>query len=134
MQFPQYYEKLVSFVSRHRPVPPPAAIGLEQQLMQRVEKKPINCRKTAKIGFLIPATCAAALVFALSVHNWFVQHNQLQFTVRAQEEELETFLIESWQGTVGEVANASYPVGREAYWLTLADLPAKSATNSVIRP
>ena len=134
IRFPQDDEKLVAFVRRHRPVPPPAAMGLEQQLMQRVEKEAIDCHKTAKIRFLIPATCAAALIFAGGVHNWFAQQHQLQFTVRSQDQELETFLRESWQGTVGEVVNPSYPVSREASWLTLAYLPAKSSTNSVIRP
>ena len=125
MQFPQDDKKLVAFVRRHRPVPPPSPIGLEQRLMSLVEKEAVSCHKTAKVRSLIPATCAAALMFAFSVHNWFTLQQQTQFTLTNPEEELETFLIESWQVTVSEAANASYPLSSEAYWLTLANLPTK---------
>ena len=125
MQFPQDDKKLVAFIRRHRPVPPPSPIGLEQRLMSLVEKEAVSCHKTAKMRCLIPTACAAALMFVGSIHNWLTMQQQTQFTFTDREEELETFLSESWQGTVGEATNASYPVRSEAYWLTLADLPAK---------
>lgn len=134
MQSPQDDEKLVAFVRRHRPVPPPAAMGLEQRLMLMVEKEAINCTKTAKMRCLIPFACAAAFIFAVTTHNWFVQQQQLQFAVRSQEEELETFLIENWQGTVGHTTNAAYSSLSEGDWLALADLPAKSSIKSIYRP
>jgi hypothetical protein len=134
MQLPQDDEKLVAFVRRYRPVPPPAAINLEQQLMSLVEKNALNCQKKTKLRCLVPAACAAGLLLAWGGYNWFASQQQPQFAASPQEEELETILVESWQGTVGEPTNAFQPVSAEADWLALADFQNKSSVNSVSRP
>lgn len=129
MQFPQDDEKLVAFIRRYRPVPPPAALGLEQRLMSSVEKNVLNCQEKAKWRFLVPAACAAGLLLAWTAYNRLTLP-QAQFTA-SSEEELETFLVESWQGSVGEPTNTFQPATVEADWLALADFQTTATTSRV---
>jgi hypothetical protein len=133
MQFPQDDEKLVAFIRRYRPVPPPAALGLEQRLISLVEDNAPNCQEKRKWRVFVPAACAASLLLAWTAYNWHAGQ-QPQFTA-SSEEELESFLVETWQGTVGGPTNASQTVGAEDYWLALANFPAKQpSVSSVSRP
>jgi hypothetical protein len=132
MQFPQDEKKLVAFVRRYRPVPPPAAVGLERQVMSLVEREVLTCQKRLKLRWLVPSIGAVSLLLAWGGYHWFAPAPQPQFATNS--EELETFLVQSWQGTLGEPTNAFQPASVEADWLTLADFRAESSSNSVSRP
>lgn len=98
-------ELLVRFLRQHRPVPPPAPTN--ERLMNLIEKPSASGQRVSAwaIGAAI-----AGVIFSWSGYRYW----------DAQQQPLEKFLVNSWNGTV-KATDASYsPHSPEAEWLLLA--------------
>ncbi|MGB3691859.1 MAG: hypothetical protein WA865_22350 [Spirulinaceae cyanobacterium] len=124
-------EPLVEFLRQNRPVPPPAPCDFEDKLMHLVEEKantssycpssylpPINPR----YYWAFPGIIAASLLFV-----W----NSLRTLTPPQPAvvevvELESFLVNSWNGVIGEVEPQRVGYLEENSWLVLSNLATDS--------
>ncbi|NCR09605.1 MAG: hypothetical protein GPI95_15290 [Microcystis aeruginosa LG13-11] len=86
-------EKVVNFLRRYRPSLPPRPIDEEEQLMQMIRgERPVNSPKLLPLlGLITGITALSALIFAS--YRWSDPHPQLS---QISDEELEGFLVESW--------------------------------------
>ena len=90
-------EKVVNFLRRYRPSLPPRPIDQEEQLMQMIrEEKPVTSPKSLPLlGLITGITALSALIFAS--YRWSHPHPQLG---QISDEELEAFLVESWDYSI----------------------------------
>ena len=107
-------EKVVNFLRRYRPSLPPRPIDEEKQLMQMIrEEKPVNFPKLLPLlGWITGITALSALIFASS--RWSDPHPQLS---QISDEELEAFLVESWNHSIAPPIAA--PSVYSSPWMTL---------------
>lgn len=111
---PQDDEPLIRFLQQHRPIPPATATPLEAQLMQLVAREPKRLSSKSILFWIIPGAIVAA---GLSTWlGWKGSHPSLQMAV--QPEELESFVVETWSGTIGETTQETNP---EISWLMLEE-------------
>lgn len=96
---PNDHQKVVSFIKEYRPLPPPGTVTLESQLISKISQKSSdyhssnNLRKWLMFTALI--TSGAAIVAG---YRSFEPSYQLTENTA----ELETFMVETWQGTMKE--------------------------------
>jgi hypothetical protein len=90
-------DKVVNFLRRYRPSLPPRPIDQEEQLMQMIrEEKPVTSPKSLPLlGLITGITALSALIFAS--YRWSHPHPQLG---QISDEELEAFLVESWDYSI----------------------------------
>jgi hypothetical protein len=90
-------DKVVNFLRRYRPSLPPRPIDEEEQLMQMIrEEKPVTSPKSLPLlGLITGITALSALIFAS--YRWSHPHPQLG---QISDEELEAFLVESWDYSI----------------------------------
>ncbi|MEO8893698.1 MAG: hypothetical protein ABI417_19600 [Coleofasciculaceae cyanobacterium] len=110
-KLPSDDQKLQAFLRQHRPVPPPATIDLEEQLMQAIafnsnttvnKQTNLVCVKPQKLNlvrqlWLIPSTIAACLLITSSSHLFFTAPELANAS-------LESFLETNWNDVTGETA------------------------------
>lgn len=121
-RFPQDDDKLVKFLRRYRPLPPPARVNLERQLLQAIasQTRPRQQVRPAYLFWTLASACLGGLLLAWGGNRWFSPQPFPQVT--ASSEDLEVFLMESWQGALGETALSWPNPSLEADWLLLANL------------
>lgn len=97
-------DKVVNFLRRYRPSLPPRPIDQEEQLMQMIrEEKPVTSPKSLPLlGLITGITALSALIFAS--YRWSHPHPQLG---QISDEELEAFLVESWNHSIAPPIAAS---------------------------
>ena len=122
-QFPNDDEKLVAFVRQNRPVPPPAAANFEEQLLEGIDRQPIPSQQPRhRVFWAIPSAVAAGLLLAWGGYRLL---NPATNTA-----ELEVFLVNSWNGAIGETSLTSQTESPEADWLLLSDLETDSLSSN----
>ena len=105
---------LVRFLRQNRPVPPPATTS--EWLIERVEKPTTSSHRSLPV-WAIGAVTAGVLLSWSGYRYWETSQ---------QEQPLETFLVDSWNGTV-KATDATYHTNSpEAEWLLLAPQPNSS--------
>ncbi|MFM7875377.1 MAG: hypothetical protein ACKO8M_02270 [Microcystis panniformis] len=97
-------DKVVNFLRRYRPSLPPRPIDEEEQLMQMIrEEKSVNFPKSLPLlGLITGITALSLLIFAS--YRWSDPHPQLG---QISDEELEAFLVESWNHSIAPPIAAS---------------------------
>jgi hypothetical protein len=97
-------DKVVNFLRRYRPSLPPRPIDQEEQLMQMIRgEKPVTSPKSLPLlGLITGITALSALIFAS--YRWSHPHPQLG---QISDEELEAFLVESWNHSIAPPIAAS---------------------------
>jgi hypothetical protein len=94
-------QKLVNFLKQNQPIPPPAAIDLDQQILNSVaprQRRPL---------WIVPAAIAATLVTTIFGYQAFQPTPQT-----AQNTDIEEFIASSWsdsmQSTQSSEPSAAY--------------------------
>lgn len=125
-QSPHDDRELISFLKQYRPLPPPGTQKIETQLLARVAREPFPHRQRVELRWIIPITLAASLGSILAGSRW----NQPSYQLTSNSAELETFMVNTWQGTTNEsFAEAlSSPVDSE--WLLLGNLETQYVVSS----
>jgi len=107
-------DKVVNFLRRYRPSLPPRPIDEEEQLMQMIrEEKPVNSPKLLPLLGLITGITALSVLIVAS-YRWSDPHPQLS---QISDEELEAFLVESWNHSIAPPIAA--PSVYSSPWMTL---------------
>jgi hypothetical protein len=120
--FPHDDEPLIQFLKQHRPIPPITASSVEKQLMQWVAKEP-NLASDQRISLLWLILSAIATVGLVTWLGWRGSHSS--FGIAAQSEELESFVIESWNGSLEELSYAPKETKLENAWFILEESDTK---------
>ena len=125
-------EPLVAFLRQNRPVPPPESLDFEDKLMHLVEKEansssyhqPSQALSSVSPHYywVFPGVIAASLLFIWS--SWRTLN--LPQTARVEVTELESFLINSWNGVIGETDHQQLNYPAENSWLLLSNLATDS--------
>ncbi|QGZ91993.1 hypothetical protein [Microcystis aeruginosa] len=107
-------DKVVNFLRRYRPSLPPRPIDEEEQLMQmiRLEKPVTSPKLPSLLGLITGITALSALIFAS--YRWSHPHPQLS---QISDEELEGFLVESWNHSIAPPIAA--PSVYSSPWMSL---------------
>ncbi len=107
-------DKVVNFLRRYRPSLPPRPIDQEEQLMQMIrEEKPVNSPKLLPLLGLITGITALSVLIVAS-YRWSDPHPQLS---QISDEELEAFLVESWNHSIAPPIAA--PSVYSSPWMSL---------------
>lgn len=93
-------QKFRDFLHQYRPTPPPPAKNLEDTLIQRVKEIPTPSRYRTYLYGLIAAAITVLSLGVWGTYRWLNPSPQLA----VNEEEIETFLIESWTGVMGDTS------------------------------
>ena len=104
-------DHLVSFLRRNRPVPSPASAEQEKQLLALIVSQPPSPKRYL---WTIPGAIAAVLL-SWGGYRLFVPSLQ-----KAQATQLETFLVNSWDGSI-EGSDSDRADSPETDWLLLAN-------------
>jgi hypothetical protein len=83
-------ERLRHFLRQYRPLPPPAASGLEEQILQVVATHPLHGRLKHPWRWVGISLLAGALLGWIGYQRWQVQ------VVAQETEALESFLVSTW--------------------------------------
>jgi hypothetical protein len=107
-------DKVVNFLRRYRPSLPPRPIDEEEQLMQMIRgEKPVNSLKLPPLlGWITGITALSVLIVAS--YRWSDPHPQLS---QISDEELEAFLVESWNHSIAPPIAA--PSVYSSPWMSL---------------
>ncbi|MCA2627650.1 MAG: hypothetical protein ACK4YL_13430 [Microcystis sp.] len=97
-------EKVVNFLRRYRPSLPPRPIDQEEQLMQMIRgERPVTWPKSLPLlGWITGITALSVLIVAS--YRWSDPHPQLG---QISDEQLEAFLVESWNHSIAPPIAAS---------------------------
>lgn len=115
---PKDHQKVISFLKQYRPLPPAGNPSLESQLIHQVSRESqSNYRKAHLWIWLIPGAVIASLAAIGSHERWFQPAYQLGD--RENSTELETFMVESWQETMGEMSTETSYRTLYSDWLAL---------------
>ena len=126
-QFLNDDEKLITFLRQNRPVPPPPGVQAEKQLMKLIEKQLIPWRpKRRHLVWAIPGACAASLLLVWGSYRWLNPAPE----IAADSAELEAFVIDSWNGAMGETSTSSPGDSLETDWLLLVNPEPESQANN----
>lgn len=92
-------DKVVDFLRRYRPSLPPRPIDEEEQLMQMIrgEKQITSPQSLPLLGLITGIAALSVLIFGSS--RW--SHLQPHLS-QISDEELEAFLVESWDYSIDE--------------------------------
>ncbi|TRU93215.1 MAG: hypothetical protein EWV76_00795 [Microcystis novacekii Mn_MB_F_20050700_S1] len=107
-------DKVVNFLRRYRPSLPPRPIDEEEQLMQMIRgERPVTSPKLLPLlGLITGITALSSLIFAS--YRWSHPHPQLG---QISDEELEAFLVESWNHSIAPPIAA--PSVYSSPWISL---------------
>ncbi len=97
-------DKVVNFLRRYRPSLPPRPIDQEEQLMQMIRgERPVTWPKSLPLlGWITGITALSVLIVAS--YRWSDPHPQLG---QISDEQLEAFLVESWNHSIAPPIAAS---------------------------
>jgi len=97
-------DKVVNFLRRYRPSLPPRPIDEEEQLMQMIRgERPVTWPKSLPLlGWITGITALSVLIVAS--YRWSDPHPQLS---QISDEQLEAFLVESWNHSIAPPIAAS---------------------------
>ena len=97
-------DKVVNFLRRYRPSLPPRPIDQEEQLMQMIRgERPVTWPKSLRVlGWITGITALSVLIVAS--YRWSDPHPQLS---QISDEQLEAFLVESWNHSIAPPIAAS---------------------------
>ncbi len=131
-KFPQDNDQgLVAFLRQNRPVPPTESCDFEDKLMQLVEEETNSSdygqtsslpSANSRYYWAFPGVVAASLLFVWSN----LQTLSPPKTAVVEVVELESFLVNSWNGVIGEVEPQKVNYSGENSWLLLSNLTADS--------
>ncbi|MBF2020574.1 MAG: hypothetical protein IGR93_10815 [Hydrococcus sp. C42_A2020_068] len=127
-QFPDDDEQLVSFLKQYRPVPPQARADMEAQLMELVTREPPPPpRHPHQFFWLVSSAMAGSLLLAVGSYRWLNPSPQ----VATNQQELEAFLVDSWNGAIEETSVTSPTTTHtsEADWLLMTEPKARYAVS-----
>ncbi|GBF81273.1 hypothetical protein [Aphanothece sacrum] len=100
-QSPHDNRKLVDFLKKYRPLPPPISPKLETQLFATLPRKSQTRPSLSRLWpWLIPGALVLGMTAIGSQSRW--QEPSLQLGTGNDSEELEAFMVSNWQGTIGE--------------------------------
>jgi len=107
-------DKVVNFLRRYRPSLPPRPIDEEEQLMQMIRgERPVTRPKSLPLlGWITGITALSVLIVAS--YRWSDPHPQLS---QISDEELEAFLVESWNHSIAPPIAA--PSVYSSPWMSL---------------
>ena len=107
-------DKVVNFLRRYRPSLPPRPIDQEEQLMQMIRgERPVTSPKLLPLlGWITGITALSVLIVAS--YRWSDPHPQLG---QISDEELEAFLVESWNHSIAPPIAA--PSVYSSPWMSL---------------
>jgi len=107
-------ERLVEFLRQHRPSVPPAAPNLEQQILLGASSH-MRHQGRRQLWF-VPPTIVAGLLM-----TWGGYRILSPSSPSVDTASLETFLVNNWDGVVGDTSVAPQSDTAEADWLSLAN-------------
>ncbi|HAC63968.1 MAG TPA: hypothetical protein DCF68_10625 [Cyanothece sp. UBA12306] len=112
-KIPNDYHKVVSFIKQNRPLPPPESATLENQLFHKISRTSTtyNQKNSLKLWLLFGAL-TVSLATIWGGHRWF----QPSYQITKKTRNLEAFMVEGWQGTMGESS-------LDSDWLPLDNSP-----------
>ncbi|GAB4543734.1 MAG: hypothetical protein Tsb0014_37540 [Pleurocapsa sp.] len=105
------HENIVQFLQQNYPIAPPPSCNLEQRLMESVARQPQQKSKhSSSLIWTIPSAIATGVLFTSVTLGLKTPQ------VAIKTEELENFILNSWNGTI---ARDSHTIsdGLETYWL-----------------
>ncbi len=96
---PNDHQKVISFIKEYRPSPPPGTATLESQLLTKIsqESSPYYYKNSWRV-WLIFSALVASLGGIWAGHRW----SQPSYELTENPNDLEAFMVETWQGTMGE--------------------------------
>jgi hypothetical protein len=96
-------DQLVRFLRQHRPSPSSPRVTLEEDLLNIIDREAKISRPARRTRSRILATLLAAIALILFGHSrWLTTTPKVSTT---SDEELEAFLWDNWQETLGEPSN-----------------------------
>lgn len=124
-------EQLIDFLKQYRPVPPRARANLEAQLMELVTREPPPPPRYAHQFFwIVSSAMAGSLLLGVGGYRWLNPSPQ----VATNPSELETFLVDSWSGSIGDISatpsTSSTTYVTEADWLLISEAEPKYLVSS----
>lgn len=123
-------DQFVNFLKQHRPLPPKANIHLEEQLMELIRREPVSLPKQpSSILWFIFSAIAASLLLILGSYRWF---NAAPKMTTTSDQELEAFLIESWDTSIGESTPNFHSTSLDSEWIMMTE--SQSPTYSYSHP
>lgn len=120
MTQPSDDQRLVEFLQRHQPTPPPADPTLEDRLMAALpplpsgspqRRQPFRWR-TWGLGLAIPALAASLVWVVVGLPG-----PQPRSLTTAEQEDLDTFLADTWGGIAFTEATALSPEATDTAWV-----------------
>lgn len=123
-------EQLVNFLKQHRPLPPNANPHMEGQLMELIRREPVSLPKQpSSILWFLFSAIAASLLLIFGSYRWF---NAAPKMTTTSDLELEAFLMESWDTSIGEATPNFQTTSSDSEWIIMAE--PQSPTYSYSHP
>jgi hypothetical protein len=120
-------DDLVAFLKQYRPASPPARSNIEEQLMELVTREPLPpARHSHQFFWIISSAMAGSLLLSIGGYRWLNPSSQ----VAAKPEELESFMVDGWNSTVGDPLEVLSTQTTDAQWLTLAETQSNAFVSS----
>lgn len=127
-RLPHDDQPLIQFLKQNRPIPPTTPNLVEKQLMQWVVKeRRVSSSKPILVRWLISGAIATAGLVTWQL--WKSSPSTQQMAT--QPEEIESFVIDSWNGTNEQLSYATTETQLENAWLMLEESysTSKNKTN-----
>jgi hypothetical protein len=108
----------VTFLKQYRPVPPPQNNYIEEQLMNLIaqENRLSQSKYRPWLWGIYSAIAAGLLLICGSVIR-----NNFAPKIAQEPEDLETFMVNSWRGAMGENLDNNYLYNSDTDWFLLTE-------------
>jgi hypothetical protein len=104
-KFDESDRNLVNFLQSNRPISPAEAIDLEEQIIELVDREDVLARqKSERFFWAIPSAILAGVFIGWGSYRSLIPQTQISVT----NDELEIFLVNSWNNGVGKNASDPY--------------------------
>jgi hypothetical protein len=101
-KFDESDRKLVNFLQSNRPISPTEAIDLEEQIIELVDREDVLARqKSERFVWVIPSAILAGVFIGWGSYRSLIPQTQVSVT----NDELEIFLVNSWNNGTGKNSN-----------------------------
>jgi hypothetical protein len=111
-------QNLVKFVKQNRPLPPSNNHFVETQLMNIISKEnQHSSRLNHSLFWVVPSAIATGLLLM----SGSVIKNNLSPQIAHESENLETFMVNSWQGSLSESIDNQQFYNPEKGWFLLTE-------------
>jgi hypothetical protein len=110
-------ENLIKFMKNNRPLPPRNHYKLEEELMIIINNK--SQKKSSKnlLFWLIPSLLTGVLFLTWGNLN----NNQNSLKIANNNQEIESFMVNTWEEAIGENVHNQQLANSEDDWLLLAE-------------